>query len=472
MESAEYKKQYDEYLARAEKALNQACERYLPEGSDVCRAARYSLLGGGKRIRAVLVLAVCDMLHGNAEAAEQFAAAVEMLHCYSLIHDDLPCMDNDDMRRGKPSCHKAFGESTAMLAGDVLLTEAFEAVAGAPAPASVCVHAAQALGAGAGSRGMVYGQELDLKYEALAATEEQLRLIHRHKTGALINAAIQMGGAAAQADEVQRKALEAYAYGIGLVFQIVDDVLDVTGTAEQLGKPIGSDSENGKTTFVTLFGVDGAMQLAEKLNDETCTAAAEPTAFCAEVVSKITQDYLSQMRCFLRRWLWDCDKIQEGEQTMQFIKELFSVNEILTVSIVSWFVAQVLKTIINFILLGKLQLERMWGDGGMPSAHSATVCAMVIAAARSEGVSSAIFAVASVVAIITMHDAMGVRHETGEQAKVLNQMIEEWIDISEKNSPFLQNMHLKEMVGHTPLQVMAGMVVGIVVGCLYPMHLV
>lgn len=124
MESAEYKKQYDEYLARAEKALNQACERYLPEGSDVCRAARYSLLGGGKRIRAVLVLAVCDMLHGNAEAAEQFAAAVEMLHCYSLIHDDLPCMDNDDMRRGKPSCHKAFGESTAMLAGDVLLTEA------------------------------------------------------------------------------------------------------------------------------------------------------------------------------------------------------------------------------------------------------------------------------------------------------------------------------------------------------------
>ena len=147
---------------------------------------------------------------------------------------------------------------------------------------------------------------------------------------------------------------------------------------------------------------------------------------------------------------------------MQFIKELFSVNEILTVSIVGWFVAQVLKTIINFILLGKFQLERMWGDGGMPSAHSATVCAMVIAAARSEGVSSAIFAVASVVAIITMHDAMGV----------LNQMIEEWIDISEKNSPFLQNMHLKEMVGHTPLQVMAGMVVGIVVGCLYPMHLV
>ena len=156
---------------------------------------------------------------------------------------------------------------------------------------------------------------------------------------------------------------------------------------------------------------------------------------------------------------------------MQFIHSVLTFNEILTVSLLSWFVAQVLKTIINFVLLGRFQLERMWGDGGMPSAHSATVTAMVIATARSEGIHSAIFAVASVVAIITMHDAMGVRHETGEQAKVLNQMIEEWIDISEKNAPFLQNMHLKEMVGHTPLQVMAGMVVGVVVGFLYPMHL-
>ena len=157
---------------------------------------------------------------------------------------------------------------------------------------------------------------------------------------------------------------------------------------------------------------------------------------------------------------------------MQLIRELFSVNEILTVSLLGWFTAQVLKTIINFILLGKFQLERMWGDGGMPSAHSATVCAMVIATARSEGIASPVFAVASVLAIITMHDAMGVRYETGEQAKVLNQMIEQWIDISEKNSPLLQNLHLKEMVGHTPLQVVAGVVVGVVVGFLYPMSLV
>ena len=156
---------------------------------------------------------------------------------------------------------------------------------------------------------------------------------------------------------------------------------------------------------------------------------------------------------------------------MQLIRDVLNLNPILTVALLAWFVAQVLKTLINFILLGKFQLERMWGDGGMPSAHSATVCAMVIATARSEGFGSAIFAVAAVVAIITMHDAMGVRRETAEQAKVLNKMIEQWIDVTEKNAPFLQNMHLKEMVGHTPLQVLAGFVVGCVVGALYPMAL-
>lgn len=153
---------------------------------------------------------------------------------------------------------------------------------------------------------------------------------------------------------------------------------------------------------------------------------------------------------------------------MQLIREILSFNQILTASLLSWFVAQVLKTLINFILLGKFQLERMWGDGGMPSAHSATVCAMAIMAGRCAGMDSPIFAVACVVAIITMHDAMGVRHETGEQAKVLNQMIAQWIDVSEKNAPFLQNMHLKEMVGHTPLQVVAGFLVGAAVGLLYP----
>ena len=288
----EHKAQYEAYLAQASKALDAACGQFLPETSEVCRAARYSLLGGGKRIRAVLVLSVCDLLGGDKAAAGQFAAAVEMLHCYSLIHDDLPCMDNDDLRRGRPSCHKAFDEATAMLAGDVLLTEAFEVVANAPASAQACVRAARALGAGAGSRGMVYGQELDLKYEALAATEDQLRLIHRNKTGALINAAVQMGAAAAEADTETCRVLEAYAYGLGLVFQIVDDVLDVTSTPEQLGKPIGSDSENGKTTFATLYGVQGAMDLAQKLNAETCAQLHSHFGTKAAFLEQLAQQLL------------------------------------------------------------------------------------------------------------------------------------------------------------------------------------
>ena len=290
----DYNAQYQAYLNTAETALAQQADRCFNERSRVCEAARYSLFGGGKRVRAVLCLAVCDMLDGNRNAAACYAAGVEMLHCYSLIHDDLPCMDNDDLRRGRPSCHKAFGEATAMLAGDVLLTEAFEAIANAPACPQACVQAAKALGLGAGSRGMVYGQELDLKYEALAATEEQLRLIHRNKTGALINAAVQMGAAAAGADADQCRALEAYAYGIGLVFQIVDDVLDVTSTPEQLGKPIGSDSENGKTTFATLYGVEGAMALAQSVNEKTCSALRETFGEKSAFLEQLAQQLLTR----------------------------------------------------------------------------------------------------------------------------------------------------------------------------------
>ena len=252
----------------------------------------YSLETGGKRVRPVLLLAACHFCGGEVISALPYACALEYIHTYSLIHDDLPAMDNDDLRRGRPSCHKAFDEATAMLAGDVLLTEAFEVIANAPADADVCVQAAAALSAGAGSRGMVYGQELDLKYEALAATEEQLRLIHRNKTGALINAAIQMGAAAARADDAQCRALEHYAYGLGLVFQIVDDVLDVTSTPEQLGKPIGSDSENGKTTFVTLYGAEGAMQLAQDLNNETCAELRRNFGGKAAFLEQLAQQLL------------------------------------------------------------------------------------------------------------------------------------------------------------------------------------
>ena len=267
-----YEQQYDVYLKEIQAALENACNTYLPEDSRVCRAARYSLMGGGKRIRAVLTLACCDMLGGDWRAAAHFAAAVEMLHCFSLIHDDLPCMDNDDFRRGKPSCHKAFDEATALLAGDVLLTEAFEVIANAPLSEYARIEAARLLAVGGGSRGMIWGQELDVTYEGKHLDEALLRTIHKNKTGALINASVQMGVCAAGGTREDASYLERYAFDLGLVFQIVDDVLDVISTPEELGKPIGSDQENGKVTFATLYGSQGALELAQKINDESCEA--------------------------------------------------------------------------------------------------------------------------------------------------------------------------------------------------------
>lgn len=267
-----YEQQYDVYLKEIQAALENACDTYLPEDSRVCQAARYSLMGGGKRIRAVLTLACCDMLGGDWRAAAHFAAPVEMLHCFSLIHDDLPCMDNDDFRRGKPSCHKAFDEATALLAGDVLLTEAFEVIANAPLSEHARIEAARLLAVGGGSRGMIWGQELDVTYEGKPLDEALLRTIHKNKTGALINASVQMGVCAAGGTREDASYLERYAFDLGLVFQIVDDVLDVISTPEELGKPIGSDQENGKVTFATLYGPQGALELAQKINDESCEA--------------------------------------------------------------------------------------------------------------------------------------------------------------------------------------------------------
>lgn len=287
-----YQQHYQSYLERFDAEIACCCEVYLPSTSEVCKAARYSLLAGGKRVRAVLTMAVCDLLGGDAKAAARFACAVEMLHCYSLIHDDLPCMDNDDFRRGKPSCHKAFGEATALLAGDTLLTEAFEVISAADAPAEMRGRAALALSHGAGSQGMVLGQELDLHYEKLEIGEDTLRLIHRNKTGALINAAVQMGVAAALGSKEDEARLEKYAFDLGLVFQIVDDVLDMQATSEELGKPIGSDAENGKTTFYTLYGAEGAMQLAKEINDAMCRNLQDAYGEKAEFLVTLAQKLL------------------------------------------------------------------------------------------------------------------------------------------------------------------------------------
>lgn len=274
------------YVTMVEEHLEKLCDAFLPqqlpypEREHACRvnqAARYSLLSGGKRIRGVLVLSTCEMLGGRAEDALDFAAAVEMVHCYSLIHDDLPCMDDDDFRRGKPSCHKAFDEATALLAGDALQATAFECIGaarlanGEAMPPKAIAAACSALALGCGARGMVLGQELDLAYENQPITEDTLRCIHHHKTGDLINAAMQLGVAAAGGSAADSESIAKFAFDLGLVFQIVDDVLDETSTAEELGKPIGSDAENGKTTYVTLFGAEGAMKLARELTQKSNT---------------------------------------------------------------------------------------------------------------------------------------------------------------------------------------------------------
>lgn len=267
----DYAKQYQEYLVRVNAALETACNTYLPEESDVCRAARYSLLGGGKRIRAVLVLAVCDMLNGDAAAADQFAAAVEMLHCYSLIHDDLPCMDNDDLRRGKPTNHKVYGETLAVLAGDALQPEAYRLILTAPGlDESRRAACGRILAEVSGADGMVAGQVLDTLHAP--KTEAEVTEVHRLKTGAMIAGACRLGVAAAGGSGGLMAAAETYAQELGLAFQIRDDMLDVCGDAAEFGKPIGSDKEEGKVTFMDLLGLEGCGR-AVRAHTEAAKAA-------------------------------------------------------------------------------------------------------------------------------------------------------------------------------------------------------
>jgi geranylgeranyl diphosphate synthase type II len=239
--------------------------------AELYKALRYSLLSGGKRVRATLVLESCRMLGGKVEAALPFACAVEMIHTYSLIHDDLPCMDDDDMRRGKPTCHKVFGEATATLAGDGMLTDAFSVCAMNPHISGDCAATAVALLSGAaGSFGMVKGQMSDLYGEEHVLSEQELVELHLGKTGAMICVSVQLGCLAAgyaPNDPVTEK-LTMFARNIGLVFQIIDDILDVTSTSEVLGKNIGSDKDKNKTTFMSFMSVEQAKAYAEKLTQE------------------------------------------------------------------------------------------------------------------------------------------------------------------------------------------------------------
>ncbi len=254
--------------------------KLLPEcanGQDeVVKAMKYSLSNGGKRLRPVLCLEFARACGADRFDALDFACAVEYIHTYSLIHDDLPCMDDDDMRRGKPSCHKEFGEATALLAGDALLTHAFQILAGAELDDKKIALACGLLAQNAGVQGMVGGQVIDLKYESETPDLQQLLSVHRLKTGALISAACLLGCIAAGADDVKIAAASAFAYDLGVAFQIKDDILDVVGSTEALGKPVGSDAENNKTTYVTVRGMENAQKDVEML---TSAAVSRLSAF-------------------------------------------------------------------------------------------------------------------------------------------------------------------------------------------------
>ncbi len=257
--------------------IEQVLDRLLPPGDGAApplhRAMRYAVLGGGKRIRPLLAYAAGELagaLPGDADAA---AAAVELIHAYSLVHDDLPCMDDDTLRRGKPTCHVAFGEAMALLAGDALQALAFDALAasGAPDPGGACTLLAEA----AGVRGMAGGQAIDLDAVGKSLAIDELETMHRMKTGALILAAVRLGAACgAPLPAARAAALDVYARAAGLAFQVVDDVLDVEGSAASLGKTAGKDAKEGKPTFVSLLGLAAAKLRAEELRREAQAALA------------------------------------------------------------------------------------------------------------------------------------------------------------------------------------------------------
>lgn len=239
--------------------------------SVVCDAMKYSVENGGKRIRPVLTLEFCRLCGGDIQDALPFAAAIEMIHTYSLIHDDLPCMDNDDFRRGKPSCHIQFGESYALLAGDGLLTQAFSVITEsdfAKNNPAAAVKAIRVLASCSGALGMIGGQVIDLKSEGKNVGLDILKKMDELKTGALIKAAAGMGVIAANGSEEMLRAAYDYAEKLGQAFQIVDDILDVTADETQLGKPVGSDAQNEKSTYVSLLGLEKSQQLAQELTQQ------------------------------------------------------------------------------------------------------------------------------------------------------------------------------------------------------------
>lgn len=289
----EFKKQLQAYIDAVNDELNKVFTEKDCLEKSVYQAMRYSIMAGGKRLRPALTLGVCDMLGGDMDDALRFGVAVEHIHTYSLIHDDLPCMDNDDLRRGLPTCHKKFGEATALLAGDGLLTGAFEYISNydcyKSATTQILAKAVFELATAAGCSGMIGGQVVDLESEGKTdITEETLNYLHKKKTGALIRVSAVLGALAANADENQIKAVAEFAEKLGLAFQIQDDILDCIGDESVLGKPIGSDAENEKTTYVTLLGLDAAREKVQQLTESATAALSifdEKAAFLKELAA-------------------------------------------------------------------------------------------------------------------------------------------------------------------------------------------
>jgi geranylgeranyl diphosphate synthase type II len=268
-------------------------EKVMP--ATLHESMRYSLFAGGKRVRPILAIAAAEAVGSAGEAVLPVASSLELIHTYSLIHDDLPAMDNDDFRRGKPTNHKVYGEAMAILAGDALLTMAFELCTRANAlhglDAARLVRLIQELAIGSGTAGMVGGQVLDIQAENQDIDLPTLQSIHKHKTGMLIRAAVRMGAITAGASATQLDDLTFYAEQIGLAFQIADDVLNVTGTREELGKNPNTDAQRGKKTYPTFYGVEGARQLAEdcvnRANDRLASfgAKADPLRELAHYIT-------------------------------------------------------------------------------------------------------------------------------------------------------------------------------------------
>lgn len=288
----------DQILTEYSQEIDRALHRWLPRESvrptTLHRAMRYSLFAGGKRMRPILCLAAAEACGGARAAAQPAACAVECIHTYSLVHDDLPCMDDDDMRRGRPTSHKVFGEGIAVLAGDALLTIAFE-ILGRTQPTKRHPTAAffAELSRAAGSRFLVGGQVADLEGENRPSTLSDLRFIHRGKTAAMIVASLRLGAMSANATPAQLRALSAFGENLGLAFQVIDDILDVTQTSEQLGKSAGKDAASGKTTFPALLGLDRSRREAERLTRKAL-AALDPLGPRASLLRALAAKLLSR----------------------------------------------------------------------------------------------------------------------------------------------------------------------------------